>query len=101
MGRPLLSSLAFTALRSSAKIAYAYFLYDKKNAHNGIYKAAGISGATSHSDRRTGLTNLAERVAPARGVRTLMALAGHSQLAITQKYLDLLPSVVRAAIELV
>ena len=83
LGRPLLRSLAFTSLCSSAKIAYAYFLYDKKNAHNGIYKAAGISGATSHSDRRTGLTNLAERV------RTLMALAGHSQLAITQKYLDL------------
>ena len=70
-------------------------LYDKKNAHNGIYKAAGISGATSHSDRRTGLTNLAERV------RTLMPWAGHSQLAITQKYLDLRPSVVGAAIELV
>ena len=59
------------------------------------FKFFGISGATSHSDRRTGLTNLAERV------RTLMALAGHSQLAITQKYLDLRPSVVRAAIELV
>jgi integrase/recombinase XerD len=28
---------------------------------NGIYKNAGISGATSHSGRRTGLTNLAER----------------------------------------
>ena len=49
----------------------------------------------------TGLTNLAESVAPVRGVRTLMALAGHSQLAITQKYLDLRPSVVRAAVELV
>jgi len=33
LGRPLLSSLAFTALRSSTKIAYAYFLYDKKNDH--------------------------------------------------------------------
>ena len=33
LGRPLLSSLAFTSLCSSAKIAYAYFLYDKKNAH--------------------------------------------------------------------
>jgi hypothetical protein len=87
LGRPLLSSLAFTTLRSSTKIAYAYFLYDKKNAHNGIYQAAGISGATSQSDRRTGLTNLAERV------RTLMALAGYSQLAITKKYLDLRPSV--------
>ena len=34
LGRPLLRSLAFTSLCSSAKIAYAYFLYDKKNAHN-------------------------------------------------------------------
>ena len=93
IGTSPFSSLAFTALRSSTKIAYAYFLHDKKNAHNGIYKAAGISGATSHSDRRTGLTNLAERV------RTLMALAGNSQLAITEKYLGLRPSVVRAAIE--
>ena len=33
LGRPLLSSLAFTSLCSSAKIAYPYFLYDKKNAH--------------------------------------------------------------------
>ena len=33
LGRPLLSSLAFTSLCSSAKIAYAYFLYDKKNNH--------------------------------------------------------------------
>ena len=33
LGRPLLKSLAFTSLSSSAKIAYAYFLYDKKNAH--------------------------------------------------------------------
>ena len=40
---------------------------------NGIYKHAGISGATSHSGRRTGLTNLAERGV---GVRVLMALAG-------------------------
>jgi integrase/recombinase XerD len=34
-------------------------------------------------------------------VRVLMALAGHSQLATTQKYLDLRPSVIRAAVELV
>ena len=33
LGRPLLKSLAFTSLSSSAKIAYPYFLYDKKNAH--------------------------------------------------------------------
>ena len=33
LGRPLLKSLAFTSLSSSAKIAYPYFLYDKKNDH--------------------------------------------------------------------
>ena len=37
LGRPLLSSLAFTSLCSSAKIAYAYFLYDKKNADDSNY----------------------------------------------------------------
>ena len=49
---------------------------------NGIYKNAGISGATSHSDRRTGLTNLAERGI---GLRVLMALAGHNNMATTQR----------------
>ena len=33
LGRPLLRSLAYTSLSRSAKIAYPYFLYDKKNYH--------------------------------------------------------------------
>jgi integrase/recombinase XerD len=61
---------------------------------NGIYKGAGISGTTS----RSGLTNLAERGV---GVRVLMALAGHTHLSSTQKYIDLRPSVIKAAVELV
>ena len=65
---------------------------------NGIYRGAGISGATSHSGRRTGLTNLAERGV---GVRTLMALAGHSNMATTQGYIDLRPAMLKAAVELV
>jgi len=65
---------------------------------NGIYKNAGISGATSHSGRRTGLTNLAERGV---GVRVLMALAEHSNMAATQRYIDLRPAVLKAAVELV
>ena len=65
---------------------------------NGIYKHAGISGATSHSGRRTGLTNLAERGV---GVRVLMALAGHSNMATTQRYIDLRPAMLKAAVELV
>ena len=65
---------------------------------NGIYKHAGISGATSHSGRRTGLTNLAERGV---GVRVLMALAGHRNMATTQRYIDLRPAMLKAAVELV
>jgi hypothetical protein len=61
-------------------------------------RRAGISGATSHSGRRTGLTNLAERGV---GVRTLMALAGHSNMATTQRYIDLRPAMLKAAVELV
>ena len=65
---------------------------------NGIYKNAGISGATSHSGRRTGLTNLSERGVR---VRTLMAIAGHANMSTTQRYIDLRPSVIRAAVELI
>lgn len=57
--------------------------------------AAGISGATSHSGRRTGLTNLAERGV---GVRTLMALAGHSNMATTQRYIDMRPAMLKAVV---
>ena len=65
---------------------------------NGIYSRAGIANASSHSGRRSGLTTLADKGV---SVRVLMALAGHSQIATTQRYIDLRPSVVRAAVELV
>ncbi|MDA9194808.1 site-specific integrase [Burkholderiales bacterium] len=65
---------------------------------NGIYKGAGISGATSHSGRRIRLANLAERGV---GVRTLMALAGHSNMANYTTFIDLRPAMFKAAVELV
>ena len=65
---------------------------------NGIYRAAGIDGATSHSGRRTFITNLAERGVSA---RVLMSLAGHQNLSTTQRYIDIKPSMLRAAVELV
>ena len=52
---------------------------------NGIYKGAGISGVTSHGGRRTGITNLADLGV---GIRVLMASAGHSNMATTQRYID-------------
>ena len=55
---------------------------------NDIFKGACISGAMWHSGRRIGLTNLAERGVE---VRVLMASAGHSNMATTQRYIDLRP----------
>lgn len=65
---------------------------------NAIYRRAGIDGATSHSGRRSFITSLAERgVSP----RVLMSLAGHQNLSTTQRYIDIKPSMLRAAVELV
>jgi integrase/recombinase XerD len=64
---------------------------------NDIYKHSGISGTTSRSGRRTELTNLAERGV---GVRVLMVLAGCSNMATTQRYIDLHPAMLKAAVEL-
>jgi len=65
---------------------------------NSIYRSAGLVGATSHSGRRTFITNLAEQGV---GARVLMSLARHQNLATTQKYIDIKPSMLRAAVELV
>jgi integrase/recombinase XerD len=65
---------------------------------NGIYKQAGLDGCSSHSGRRGFLTNLAEKGV---SVRVMMALAGHRNMATTQRYIDLRPGVLRNAIELV
>ncbi len=64
---------------------------------NGIYKQAGFDGASSHSGRRTFLTNLAEKGV---STRVMMALAGHRNMATTQRYIDLRPGVLRNAVEL-
>jgi integrase/recombinase XerD len=65
---------------------------------NGIFKHPGISSATSHSRRRAGFANLAERSVE---VPMLTALAGYSNLASTQRYIDLSPAILKEAVELV
>ena len=65
---------------------------------NALYKQAGFDGASSHSGRRGFLTNLAEKGV---SVRVMMALAGHRNMATTQRYIDLRPGVLRNAVELV
>jgi integrase/recombinase XerD len=63
-----------------------------------IYKDAHMSGASSHSGRRTFITKLADKGV---GVRVLMALAGHKSIATTQRYIELNPTVMKAAVELI
>lgn len=65
---------------------------------NGLYRRARLNGASSHSGRRSFITNLAEQGVSA---RVLQQLAGHQNLATTQKYIDIKPSMLRAAVELV
>jgi integrase/recombinase XerD len=63
-----------------------------------IYKRAGIEGASSHSGRRTFITNLAAKGV---GVRVLMSLAGHRNISTTQAYIDVNDDMKRQAVELV
>ena len=62
-----------------------------------LYRNAGIYGASSHSGRRTLLTNLSDNSV---SLRTIMAIAGHKNLATTQRYLALNVNHLRAAIEM-
>ncbi len=63
-----------------------------------LYHAVGIEGASSHSGRRSFITNLASKGV---GVRVLMSLAGHRNIATTQRYIDCNDNQKRAAVEMV
>lgn len=56
-----------------------------------------MEGASSHSGRRSFITNLAAKGV---GVRVLMALAGHRNISTTQAYIDVNDELQRAAVEL-
>jgi integrase/recombinase XerD len=63
-----------------------------------LFRRAGIRGATSHSPRRTFITNLAEKGV---SVRVLQSLAGHRNISTTQAYIDVNDAMKRKAIEMV
>ena len=63
-----------------------------------LYKGVGIEGASSHSGRRTFITNLASKGV---GVRVLMSLAGHKNISTTQRYIDVNDDMLRTAVELI
>lgn len=53
------------------------------------YEQLGFIGCSSHSDRRTFITNAARKISLVGGsLRDVQMLAGHSSLRITQRYID-------------
>ncbi len=63
-----------------------------------LYKRSGVDGASSHSGRRTFITNLASKGV---GVRVLMSLSGHKNISTTQAYIDVNDEMKRRAVELI
>ena len=73
------------------------FFYSQKRASDGyspntlaqffhyLFNRAGIAGASSHSGRRSFITNLANKGV---GVRVIMGLSGHRALSSVQCYID-------------
>ena len=86
--RPLIASK--TGKRFSANGLCQRFLQ--------LYDDAGLDKVTSHSGRRTFITALAHKGV---NVRVLAALAGHRNIATTQRYIELNDHVLREAVELV
>jgi integrase len=53
------------------------------------YGDIGLLGCSSHSGRRTFITNAARKISTVGGsLRDVQMLAGHSSLAVTQRYID-------------
>ena len=63
-----------------------------------LYKRANLSGASSHSGRRTFITTLAAKGV---GVRVLASLAGHANISTTQRYIDVNDDMKRQAVALI
>lgn len=63
-----------------------------------LYKRAGLEGCSSHSGRRSFLTELSSKSVP---LKVLMELAGHRQAQTTMRYIDVTLDMKRAAVELI
>jgi integrase/recombinase XerD len=62
-----------------------------------LYSRAGLTGCSSHTGRRSFITKLASAGV---GARVLQELAGHRNLATTQRYIDVTDVMKRRAVEL-
>ena len=63
-----------------------------------LYRKIGLDTCSSHSGRRTFITNLSEKGV---STRVIQELARHSSLAVTQQYIDVRVDKLRNAVNLV
>ena len=83
-GFDIASSHVITTERSARTQAQAIV-----NMFAAWYADVGLIGCSSHSGRRTFITNAARKISSVGGsLRDVQALAGHSSLAVTQRYID-------------
>ena len=62
------------------------------------FTEAGLTAATSHSGRRTFITNLANR---AISIKVISTLARHSDVSVTSRYISVNDEQLRAAVEII
>jgi integrase/recombinase XerD len=66
------------------------------------YRHLGFVGCSSHSGRRTFITNAARKISTVGGsLRDVQVLAGHTNLRTTQRYIDANPEAQVRVVELI
>jgi len=85
-----------TTERAEKFSANAVAVYFKR-----LYKKLGLVGCSSHSGRRTFITNCARKISLAGGsMRDVMNLAGHSNLQTTQRYVEQNPEAQNSVVKM-
>ena len=91
------SSFVITSERAGRTSSYAIV-----NKFAAWYRALGFNGASSHSGRRTAITNWARKISTVGGsLRDVQMLAGHSALSTTQRYIEGAEEARRRVVELI